>query len=165
MATKTKKKKAKKKAGPKNKGGRPTDYDSKTYPDQVYEFCLLGATDAELAEYFGVVESTINKWKIDHPEFSESMRKGKFVADGQVAHSLFKRANGYSHPEEKVFYSEGEIVRAETTKHYPPDTAAASKWLNNRAKAYWRDRHEVDHSGGLLFSGVEITYAGDKKKK
>lgn len=148
------------------KNGRPSPYDPETYPDQVYEFCLLGATDEELAIYFGVVESTINLWKKKHPEFSESMRKGKVVADGQVAHSLFKRANGYEHDEDKIFFHEGKPVVVPTTKHYPPDTAACIKWLAKRkgSKENWPEKLEIDHSGGLLFSGIEITYAGKGKK-
>lgn len=157
-------KSTKKKAGSKNKGGRPTDYRDKHRKD-VYKLCLLGATDDQLADFFGVAVSTISKWKTEHPRFLEALKDGKDRADAQVANSLFQRANGYSHPEEKIFYSESEIIRAETTKHYPPDPTSMIFWLKNRQRLKWRDRHEVDHSGGLLFSGIEITYAGEKNKE
>lgn len=128
--------------------GRPTKY-KKEYNEQTYKLCLLGATDKDLADFFHVTESTINKWKIDHPEFSESIQRGKIKADSEVAESLYKRAIGYSHPEDKIFQYEGEPVIVPTTKHYPPDTAAAFIWLKNRQSGKWRDKHEVEHSGGI----------------
>ena len=54
-------------------GGRPSKY-KKEYAEQAYKFCLLGATDARLGEFFGVSEQTINAWKDAHPEFLESIK-------------------------------------------------------------------------------------------
>lgn len=125
-------------------GGRPTKFKAE-YVEQAYKLCLVattGVTDAALADFFEVTETTINNWKNQHPEFLESLKNGKEVADAEVADALYQRALGYSHPEEKIFHSDGEIIRADTTKHYPPDTAAAFIWLKNRAG--WRDRQDVD---------------------
>ena len=38
---------------------------------------------------------------------------------------------------------DGKIVKIETIKHYPPETAAMIFWLKNRKKEYWRDKQEV----------------------
>lgn len=53
---------------------RPTKYQE-AYAEQARKLCLLGYTDAELADFFEVSESTINKWKIDYPKFSESIKR------------------------------------------------------------------------------------------
>ena len=119
--------------------GRPTKY-RKEVAELAYKLALLGATDKEMANFFGVAESTIHLWKVAHPEFSESITRGKIFADTKVAESLFKRALGYSHPEEKIFHHKGKIIRVTTTKHYPPDTQAASLWLRNRQPKLWRDQ-------------------------
>ena len=79
-------------------GGRPTDYLPE-YCTQVKKLCLLGATDKEIADFFEVTETTINNWKIDHPEFFESIKAGKITADSEVAGSLFKRAMGFEYDE------------------------------------------------------------------
>src|SRR5690606_38366572 len=126
-------------------GGRPSKYDPAKTPGQGYKLCLLGATDKEVADFFGVAESTLNKWKIDYPEFSESLNRGKVDADARVAESLFKRALGYSHPEDDIRVANGEIAITPTIKHYPPDTAAAIFWLKNRQRGKWRDKIEHDH--------------------
>lgn len=129
--------------------GRPTDYKAE-YAEQAYKLCLLGHTDKELADFFEVAESTIYEWKKVHPEFSESITNGKEVADAEIAVSLYQRAKGYSHPEDKIFQYEGDPVVVPTIKHYPPDTAAAFIWLKNRQKGKWRDtqQHELTGAGG-----------------
>lgn len=128
-------------------GGRPTSYDD-SYADLAYKFCLLGATDAKLAEFFGVQESTINNWKQKHPEFMESIKRGKTQADAEVASSLYHRALGYSHPETKIATADGMITDTkEFTKHYAPDPTAAIFWLKNRQPEMWREKNQTEHSG------------------
>jgi hypothetical protein len=117
--------------------GQPTLYRSE-YDEQAYKLCLLGATDYEIADFFIVTEQTINNWKSDYPQFFESMRRGKILADANVSEKLYHRALGYSHEDEKLFLFEGEVIREDTTKHYPPDTAAARLWLLNRRPKDWR---------------------------
>lgn len=133
--------------------GRPTAYRDE-YAEQAYKLCLLGATDNELADFFGVEASTINNWKIARPAFLESITQGKTAADANVAKSLYQRGLGYSHPAVKIFMPSGadEPVYAPYTEHYPPDTQAASLWLRNRQPAKWRDKQEVEHSGDIGFA-------------
>lgn len=126
--------------------GRPTKYRP-DMADQAEKLCKLGATDAELAEFFEVHEDTVNEWKRVHPEFSESIKRGKTLADAEVADRLYQRALGYSHAAEKVFCSEGVVTRADTIAHYPPDTTAAIFWLKNRQSAKWRDKATTEHAG------------------
>lgn len=129
--------------------GRPSKYEDK-YADQAYKLCLLGATDAELADFFGVTESTLNLWKKKHPAFSESLKSGKVEADATIASKLYHRAKGYAHPDLITATYEGQITDTlEITKHYPPDTTAAIFWLKNRQPAKWRDKQEIEHSGTM----------------
>ena len=125
---------------------RPSKY-KKEFAEQARKLCLLGATDKSLAEFFEVTESTINKWKVDHKEFSESIKKGKEIADAEVASKLFHRATGYEHPEDDIRSVNGEIVITPTVKHYAPDTTAAIFWLKNRQKDQWRDKQDHEHTG------------------
>lgn len=125
---------------------RPTKYKPE-YQGQAKKLALLGATDKDLAAFFEVSESTLNKWKLDYPEFSEALKEGKDELDSQVVRSLYQRAMGYSHPEDKIFNQAGEPMVVPTTKHYPPDTTACIFWLKNRQKEEWRDKQDVEHSG------------------
>lgn len=144
----------------KNKGGRPSDYKAE-YAQQAYKLCLLKATDEDLAGFFGVQEQTINNWKKTQPGFLESITRGKTVADAEVATKLRERAMGYTHPEEKIFCQDGHVIRAETLKHYPPDTQAASLWLRNRQPDKWRDKVDHEHggpNGQPIPHAVEVTF-------
>lgn len=53
---------------------RPTKYQE-AYAEQARKLCLLGCTDAELADFFEVSEATINNWKLEYPEFLESIKR------------------------------------------------------------------------------------------
>ena len=128
--------------------GRPTSWKPE-YAEMAYKFCLLGASDERLAELFEVAVSTIYEWKRTVPEFSEAVTRGKEVADAEIAHSLFHRAKGYSHPEDDIKAINGSIVITPTTKHYPPDTGAATLWLKNRQPKVWRDKVETELSGSV----------------
>lgn len=127
--------------------GRPTNYKPE-YADQAFKLCLLGATDKQLADFFGVTEQTINNWKVDFPEFFESLQKGKDVADAEVAHSLYKRAVGMEVPDTHFSSYEGIVTETPYKKVLPPDVAASFIWLKNRQPAMWRDRHEVQLEAG-----------------
>lgn len=124
-------------------GGRPSAYKPE-FVEQAYHYCLLGATDAQLAEFFQLKEQTINNWKKKYPEFAEALQCGKMIADAQVARSLFKRATGYSHPETHLHCLDGQIVQTAVIKYYAPDTTACIFWLKNRQPAQWRDKTEVN---------------------
>lgn len=130
----------------KNIGGRPTKYKQE-YNDLAFKFCLMGATDAKLADFFDVCEATINTWKIQYPMFLESIKAGREKADAEVAQSLYNRARGCTVKEDReVLTDTGDKEILTTTKQLPPDTAAAFIWLKNRQK--WQDRHEVTGADG-----------------
>ena len=149
-------------------GGRPTLYDP-AFPEQARKYCLLGATDAQLAELFEVNEDTIHEWKKVHPEFSESVRAGKRVADAEVANGLFNRARGAEYTTSQPFkvkrieYDEKgkktaeieEVICVPVDVVEPPDTNACSLWLRNRQPASWRDRAPGESKENPLHLSVE----------
>lgn len=126
-------------------GGRPTSY-RKEYANQAEKLCLLGATDDDLADFFNVSVRTIHRWKASNKEFCHSLKVGKDVADDLVERSLYQRAIGYSHDEDKVFIVNGEPMVVPTKKHYAPDTTAGIFWLKNRRKEEWRDKQEIENT-------------------
>lgn len=142
-----------------NPVGRPTSYKPE-YAEQAYKLCLLGSTDKEMADFFQVAESTLNLWKQEHKEFSESITRGKLIADAQVAESLFKRATGYTAKKVVTANYEGVISDTKEVNDYVgPDTQAASLWLRNRQPSRWRDKtdHELTGKDGgpIEFTKIE----------
>ena len=142
----------------KNQGGRPTAYKPE-YAEQARKYCLLGADDAKLAMLFDVTETTINNWKQSHHEFFESIKRGKEIADAEVADRLYQRAMGYEHPEVDIRVVGGEIVQTPIRKVYAPDPTSAIFWLKNRQRAAWREKidHEVTGKDGGPIETKEVS--------
>jgi hypothetical protein len=144
--------------------GRPSKYKPE-FTEQAKKLCRLGATDADLAKFFLVAESTLHLWKTEHAEFSEALKEGKEMADAEVADKLFKRATGYSHEAVKIVASpDGRQVQVPYTEHYPPDTTAAIFWLKNRRPDLWRDQKVIDatvtHKTELTDADLEAIATG-----
>lgn len=130
------------------KRGRPSklkDVDLKS----VENMCWLGATNAQLAERLGVGETTIDRWIKDDEGFRGTVLKTRAIADSRTVKSLYQRANGYSLPETKVFFHDGQIVEHTVMKHFPPSEKALEFWLKNRQPDDWRDKKEVEISGSV----------------
>ena len=127
------------------KVGRPTEYKEE-YEELAFNYALLGATNPELAEFFGVSTSTIGNWFNDYPKFLDAVKRGKEEADANVAKSLYKRALGYKTKETRVSSGGENDVISTLEKEVPPDTTAQIFWLKNRQKDKWRDRNHIDHT-------------------
>lgn len=160
------KKKPVKEGSGRSSAGRPTSYKPE-YAEWGLKMAKLGATDKDLAEAFEVTEATINLWKQRHPEFFESIKRGKQFADAEVASKLFHRATGYEHEEDDIrtvtlpgINAGSEIVVTPTIKRYPPDTTAAIFWLKNRQPKVWRDKVETE-----VTANVTHLYDTDQAKR
>lgn len=129
--------------------GRPTDYKPE-YAAQAEKLCELGATDAQIADFFGVSTRTVYRWKATQTSFSQALKVGKTHADNQVQRSLYQKAVGHDVVETqaiKVKDSEGNetVEVVEVTRHIPAETTACIFWLKNRLPNAWRDKVEHNH--------------------
>lgn len=129
--------------------GRPSVY-KKEFAKQAEKLCALGATDDELADFFGVTRTTIYRWKLEKPAFCNAIKSAKDQADERVERSLYQKATGYNYTEQQAFkvkveQHREEVVVEDVERHQPAETTAAIFWLKNRRKDVWRDRHE--HTG------------------
>jgi len=145
------------------RGGRPLKY-MEAFNKQAFKLCLLGAVDQELADFFEVSEWTINRWKKEFPRFSQSLKRGKKMADADVAYKLYQRAIGFSHGDTDIKVIRNKIVKTRLVKHYPPDTVAAIFWLKNRSTNNWRDKSHVEIDYNKL-SDEQLTFIVDELKQ
>lgn len=113
----------------------------------VEKYCSMGLTDEQLAGVLGIAKSTLNEYKKDYPEFSDSIKKGKLISDDRVERSLFERATGYEHEDVYISTYEGKVIVTDIVKHYPPDPTSMIFWLKNRRPKEWRDKTEIEHKG------------------
>jgi hypothetical protein len=114
---------------------------------QARKLCKLGATDMEIADFFGVEVRTLYRWKGEFPRFCQALKAGKDEADDRVERSLFSRAIGYEHDEVDIRVVNNKIVKTKLRKHYPPDTTAGIFWVKNRRPDLWRETKAVELTG------------------
>lgn len=127
------------------------------YTPQAYKLCLLGATDRDLAHFFGISIRIMQQWKKVHPPFADAILRGKKTADMEVAASLYQQTldrvitckqaikckeiyyddNGKRVEKERI-----EIV--EIDKHIPADFRSQQFWLRNRNPKQWCEKHDAD---------------------
>lgn len=139
--------------------GRPTAYKAE-YAKQAEKLCALGATDQDLAEFFDVSIRTIYRWKVTHKPFWQALSTAKAGYDDSVERALALRAVGYSHPDTDIRVIDGQIVKTEIIKHYPPDTKAALAWLYNRRPEKWHPQPTAEQSTDEEIV-IKVTRAGE----
>ncbi len=130
----------------KSKRGPPTKY-TPAIRETFVRLSKEGKTLVEIAEVVNVTTRTLSNWLNEHEDLFLAVREARQSADELVEFSLYRRAIGYTHPEEKAFQYEGSVITHETLKHYPPDTAAAQFWLANRQPERWKNKSALEHSG------------------
>lgn len=116
------------------------------YAEQAKKLCALGATNEDLAEFFGITRTSIDNWINDKPDFGEAVRAGRELPDDHTEASLYRRGQGVTTREMRTtFGGDGNVKeQVEITKEHPPDTTACIFWLKNRRG--WRDKQDVDHN-------------------
>ncbi len=121
-----------------------------------------GLTDEQIAQNMGISRSTLNKWKSEHSDISDTLKKGKEIVDLQVENALLRKALGFKETVRKaikckeVEYDKGKRIRekehieyADEEVYVQPDTTAQIFWLKNRRPDKWKDKQDVQVSGAL----------------
>ena len=109
------------------------------------DWARQGLFDAQIAKNMGIGEATLYRYKANHPEIKEALRKGKEVVDIEVENAMLKRALGYTITinEQKVD-KDGYVHDLKRDLHIPGDVTAQIFWLKNRRRQQWRDKVEVE---------------------
>lgn len=141
--------------------------------DLVEGWARDGLTDLQMMENLRISSQLFYRWKREHPEFAEALRKGKDIVDRQVEKKLFDKAMGYEFVEETkepflitdkqgrpVLDKDGNEqyemrVTKSVTKHIAPDNTSIIFWLKNRKPEQWRDKKNIEHEGQIGVANLE----------
>jgi hypothetical protein len=77
--------------------GQPTLYKPE-YRELAHNYCLLGATNEVLGDFFGVTRRTIQNWIATRPDFAKGVRRGRAVADARRREHASCRRLSWSAP-------------------------------------------------------------------
>ena len=119
--------------------GRPTRFEPEMC-EQAHNYCLLGATNDDLAEFFHVSPSTIDNWIARHADFRAAVKRGRAVADSRVVSGFYNRAVGFERKVERAVAVGGKLKPVTSTVYYPPNVQACIFWLRHRRPETWSDR-------------------------
>lgn len=126
-------------------------YDRNVLPklDLVRAWSKAGLTNKEICHNIGISESTLLRYRENHPELDEAMSTGREEANYLVENALFQRAVGYSYDEltwerkkSAVTGKYSMVLTKRVRKQVIPDIAAAQYWLANRRSKKWKYRPE-----------------------
>jgi hypothetical protein len=108
------------------------------YVGRVKRYGLLGLTEAQAREAFGMTVFYWRKWRKLHPEFAEAWDNAAFEADGRVVEGLYKRATGFTKRGLRKHMAAGGVLNlVEYDEYYPPDVGAGLAWLKVRQPETW----------------------------
>lgn len=142
--------------------GRKNRFEThvKPYFEKIAEWCN-SMTEKQIAQKLGIAYSTWNQYKVDYPELTEVLKKGRTDLVTELRSSLIKKAKGYDYVETKVIteavkwpdelyvllresgfsdeqINRSRIVRTETFhRKAAPDVAALNLALKNYDKDNW----------------------------
>lgn len=120
---------------------RPTVYDS-AFCDRVIEIGETGGWLSEMAEACDVHRNTMDVWATAHPEFLEALTRAK-----QKAQAWFERAGRLGLTAERF------------------NAPLWQKQMAARHRDEYTERQDVNHSGGIAVTGVEVSFVGAKNKR
>lgn len=133
---------------------KPNKYDPNLYDTLVWSLAVKGFTNEEIAEALGISERTFLRWRGKYESFNNRFIEGRNIATAKVEEALYKRAVGYTVTEEETvikFDNDGNRLPVNVKskkRHIAPDTSSMIFWLKNRDSVNWKDRVEVEETGG-----------------
>lgn len=121
-----------------------------------------GLTDEQIAKNLGISKTSLYKYKEEHIELFELLKKGKEIIDYEVENALLKKALGFKETVKKaikvknVEYSNGrrlketeDVIMVDEEIFVQPDTTAQIFWLKNRKPDKWRDKQVVESNNTI----------------
>lgn len=116
--------------------GRKSLYESNVQPrlEEITELTKT-MTEAQIASVLGVSVAAFEKYKTEHEELREALKKGREVLVTELHDALRRKALGFTFTETKKIIRNVEGVRTQVIEEYerysPPDVGAIHLLLKN----------------------------------
>ena len=130
--------------------------------ERVYRFCVLGMSNAQIAEHYCLSLDQFERFLVATPEAMRAINDGREYSHANVAMAMNKRALGYTHKVTKVTQFQGEVFQTVIDEDVAPDVAAQIFILKNRQPDLWKDRREITGAGGQPLA-VELSWLQDRQ--
>lgn len=141
---------------------RVNEWLSEEKLDELKHFADSGATTKEAAEYIGISQRTLERWKSRYPVINKALSGIKRLSDGErVERALLRRAVGYTQTEiTRQVGKSGKLEIVKTVeKQVMPSTTAQIFWLKNKCGYEWdstlKDESEEDEGGVVVLPEID----------
>jgi hypothetical protein len=107
----------------------------------VVELYRNGLTDLQVSKLFNEEVTSFRK-RCNYNDLSLVIKEAKELPNAEVERSLYKKATGFRYLEKHV-EKKGDVVVSQKVveREFPPDVAACTLWLCNRAKHRWKNTY------------------------
>lgn len=149
---------------------------SKEIVEKICKHLKAGSTITSACEAVGIHRDTLYEWMNTKSDVSDTIKKAMAIPDKKVENALFKSATGsFRYTErhyEQIKDAEGKITEMKLIKTIKkralPNVTAQIFYLKNRKPEEWKDKHDLELSGGLEIKAEDIWKArkkADQKKR
>lgn len=125
---------------------RPEKYEEYVKPrlDEITEMART-MMEEQIAEALGIAKSSWYKYKAEHAELSDAVKKGRTKLATDLKSTLIRKAQGFTYEEKKIIKEKGVVIREEIyVKASPPDVAAINLLLKNYDPDWRNDPAEYE---------------------
>lgn len=152
--------------------GRPPDFKPE-YVAIARNLCYLDSkcTNPQLAAFFGVAVSTLSKWLVDHPAFSDAIAQAKLTADTNVAFAAYQSSLGGTKKKQVAVKTKvngvEKIKIVELIEDVEPNVSAQQFWLTNRRPDLWKRMPEEsigDETAPVAKVQIEVQHSPHASK-
>jgi len=147
--------------------GRPplSRFKDVAKPEIITSLLIADYSKTEIANILGMSRRTLYDLADKYPDIAYALEYGKASTDVRIIKSLLHRATGYSHPDTHLSSYQGEVIKTNITKHYPPDTAALVTYLTN--KLGWKREPDIKghNNKGKILEALETMNSLDDIKE
>lgn len=128
--------------------------------EQVEMWASMGLSETQIAFNLGISKDTFYRYKKEYSDFSDTLKRGKNVANFKVENALYKKATGYESKEtvpvklKETYYDDRgnkcqkeKLDTVEVIKEVQPDVSAIKFWLVNQKQGKWKEnptKAEID---------------------
>lgn len=126
-------------------------------------------TDAEVAEFYGMSQRSLYRYKVRYPELARAMVRAEDHLVRLVERKLIHSAVGYRQRAIKIMQYEGDPVIVEYEEHIQPSVAAQQAFLKAKKPAEYSDK--MLHGGDprnpvrLVIDGLDVATEPPKEEE
>jgi len=98
--------------------GRPTKFKAQ-HVIEAEGLAQAGLPQKYMAQFWGISEDSITRWKDEHPEFAEALKKGEAAKNIKLLQAMFTNATEKMNPALQIFLAKNWLGMKDQTEFIP----------------------------------------------